>query len=112
MNVVVLNVKGRFYDLAAAVLLITEIVFDKEGRFIRKPGAYTRKYPNNIVNEPHLEPRAGLRARRQFKLFAVRGGRRPPVRDSVLHEFWLRRIRKIVHRISPFTRRGHAKENN
>src|ERR1700686_3525124 len=95
MNVVVSMVKTRFYDFPAAILLIAEIVFDKETHSPRISGTYARSHHRNLPNEPHFEPRAGLCARRQFKLFAVRGGRRPPVGDSVLHEFWLRGIRKI-----------------
>src|SRR5665213_342412 len=112
MNVVVSMVKTRFYDFPAAILLIAEIVFDKETHSPRISGTYTRAHQGNFPNEPHFEPRAGLCARRQFKLFAVRGGRRPPPGFNRLHECWSRRIRKTVHRISPFTRRGHAKKNN
>ena len=70
-------------------------------------GTCACNHHGNLPNEPHFEQRAGLCSRRQFKLFAVRGRRRPPVDDSILYEFWT-----IVHRISPFTRRGHAKKNN
>src|ERR1700738_1654965 len=112
MNVVVSMVKARFYDFAAAILLIAEIVFDKETSSIRISGTYTRAQQGNFPNEPNFEPRAGLCARSQFKLFDVRGGRPPPVDDVFLYELWLIEIRTIVHRISPFTRRGHAKKNN
>src|SRR5687767_13064840 len=105
-------VKKRFYDFPAAILLIAKIVFDKEARFRRITGTYAREYHNNLPNEPHFEHRAALCARRQFKLFAVRDGRRPPLDVGVLYELRLRGIRTIVHRISPFTRSGHAKKNN
>src|SRR5579871_1005766 len=111
-NVVVVMVKTRLYDLPAAILLIAEIIFVKETCCPRISGTYTRRHHGNFSNEPHFEPRAGLCARRQLKLFAIRGGRRPPVGVNRLHEFWLRRLRKIVHGMSPFTRLGHANENN
>src|SRR5450631_1214142 len=111
MNVVVLNVEGSLHGFTVAILLIAKIVFDKEGRIRRPTGTYTRSHHDNIPNELHLEPRAGLRARRQFKRFTIRSGRRPPVGDGVLYKFWSRGIRKI-HRISPFTRRDCAKKNN
>src|SRR5665213_1462611 len=60
MNVVVSMVKTRFYDFPAAILLIAEIVFDKETHSPRISGTYTRTHQGNFPNEPHFEPRAGL----------------------------------------------------
>jgi hypothetical protein len=53
-------VKERFYNFAAAILVIAKIVFDKEARFVRHlTGTRACNHHGNLPNELHFEQRTG-----------------------------------------------------